>query len=505
MNGLTRAAKPLLRTVNNKPHATVKDHEENTRRPLHQIKNTTLTEDVYREPESGDNASSGSGSGSGSEDDQKNIKGYNARPPQKLIRAPRSTEIHGSTGSKRSYASLANPKVSSRRTVTDSGRAEVDADSKIDDYDDNEAENIVFSQSSQKRQRVGYGKSAALKRPKGLSSQDGGSKRNASGASQGSTTRSGKSVSFRPPSGVMESTTEPSAQQGGPKFRRPVGYAAGHLPSSTESPPHGSRSRSSSLSSLSSHDEHEVIEVKPPASSAEHASAPCPICGEEVDETFKQDFLIERCGTKRMNFRLQELFCKLHKARAAKKTWEEREYPEIDWATLPARLGTHNQRIHDVLCGTAHSPYRDELEKRLRSGKSKTPGQTLENEAHGGSQVGYYGSKGEKVMTAYILQTFGTELRQRAGSDRVISAKGVSGGVSGYLQSVLVPEMALALVMEDADCSVEKARQILAESSDIGDALNEAEEETVPQSIDVSDADDRYGAEEHYDDDLLNI
>lgn len=84
--------------------------------------------------------------------------------------------------------------------------------------------------------------------------------------------------------------------------------------------------------------------------------------------------------------------------------------------------------------------------------------------------------------TDHIVKRFGSDLRRRAGSDNAIAAMGVSGGVSGYLQSVLVPEMALALVMEDADCDADEAKRIIEESSDIGEALNEAEEEKVPQS-----------------------
>ena len=78
------------------------------------------------------------------------------------------------------------------------------------------------------------------------------------------------------------------------------------------------------------------------------------------------------------------------------------------------------------------------------------------------------------------MDTFGEELRRRAGSDKVIAAMGVSGGVSGYLQSVLVPELALALVMEDASCTADEARQIISDSLEIGETLNGEEEEKVP-------------------------
>ena len=85
------------------------------------------------------------------------------------------------------------------------------------------------------------------------------------------------------------------------------------------------------------------------------------------------------------------------------------------------------------------------------------------------------------------MNTFGKQLRRRAGSDKVISAMGVSGGVTGYLQSVLVPEMALALIMEDSGCTEDEGRRILAESSAIGETLNEAEEESVPSGVEEGD------------------
>lgn len=59
------------------------------------------------------------------------------------------------------------------------------------------------------------------------------------------------------------------------------------------------------------------------------------------------------------------------------------------------------------------------------------------------------------------------------------------------MQTVLVPEMAQALVMEDLRLDPEEARHVIAESSDIGDAINEEEEEKVPRRvIDVSDAEE---------------
>ena len=58
---------------------------------------------------------------------------------------------------------------------------------------------------------------------------------------------------------------------------------------------------------------------------------------------------------------------------------------------------------------------------------------------------------------------------------------GSSGGVSGYVHAVLVPEMAVVLIMEDMDCGREAAMRIMADSTDVGEALNEEENDNVPR------------------------
>lgn len=157
-------------------------------------------------------------------------------------------------------------------------------------------------------------------------------------------------------------------------------------------------SRSLSLSSMSSPEPEVVATLQMPKVKKYVTTAPCPICGEHVEESFKHDFFVERCGGKRMNFRLQELFCRSHKERAAKKTWQDRDYPELDWSKLHERLEKHNRRIQDVLDGNVRSVYRDELEERLRSGKTKTAMQSWNNEQHTSVNVGYYGTRGERAM-----------------------------------------------------------------------------------------------------------
>lgn len=198
----------------------------------------------------------------------------------------------------------------------------------------------------------------------------------------------------------------------GPVFRKPAGTGEGSIPNSTETSaitkitdsPSSPRSRSSSLTSLAA-SEPEVQEVQgPPASDSQVGMTSCPMCGEAVEESFKNDFQIERCGGRRMNIRLQELFCKAHKERSAKQAWQDREYPEIEWSQLHERLERHHDRIHGVLDGRIRSTYREDLRKRLSSGKTKTAVQTWDNEETK-ANVGYYGSRGERLMYVCLAST----------------------------------------------------------------------------------------------------
>jgi len=82
-------------------------------------------------------------------------------------------------------------------------------------------------------------------------------------------------------------------------------------------------------------------------------------------------------------------------------------------------------------------------------------------------------------MTEHILGHFADELRDLAVSDSLVGASGVAGGVSGFVQAVLVPEVAVALVKEDMGVDEKRAREILKESLELGELLNEEAHEEV--------------------------
>lgn len=74
-----------------------------------------------------------------------------------------------------------------------------------------------------------------------------------------------------------------------------------------------------------------------------------------------------------------------------------------------------------------------------------------------------------------IMARFAPKLRRLAASDKLIA----SGGVSGYVQAVLVPELAVLLVMDDMNVDQDEAREILRGSIDLGNLLNEEEDELI--------------------------
>ncbi len=77
------------------------------------------------------------------------------------------------------------------------------------------------------------------------------------------------------------------------------------------------------------------------------------------------------------------------------------------------------------------------------------------------------------------MSRFASRLRRFAVDEPLISA----GGVAGYVQAVLVPELAVMLVKDDMDVDEEQARVILSESSEIGHLLNEEEDEVIKDAV----------------------
>ncbi|KAI5205490.1 hypothetical protein E4T38_04242 [Aureobasidium subglaciale] len=213
----------------------------------------------------------------------------------------------------------------------------------------------------------------------------------------------------------------------------------------------------------------------------------CPICGMKVEKDFWDKFQDE-ISYKRMNLRLQERFCQAHKARSADDVWTDRGYPKIDWSALQGRLKAHHRHIHAVLDGHYESHYYKQHAKMVSSTKGYTARSAVFTGHFTGLRAGYYGTKGEKIMAEDIVRTFSDKLRTLSETDPLIASGSASGGMSGFVHAILVPEMACGLIMEDMKCDRDTAQDILADSADIGEMFNEEEDEEMPRvEIDLLD------------------
>ena len=168
-------------------------------------------------------------------------------------------------------------------------------------------------------------------------------------------------------------------------------------------------------------------------------------------------------------------FCQNHKRLAAVAKYLHNRYPAIDWEALPARLKRHDATLDAMLAGRRPSHYRTQLESHLASVAGR---KGFHNRLAAGVQnavPGYYGVRGARRMLEHVMSVFAPKIREIAAETEAV---GVTG-VTGYLQAVLVPEMAVCLVKEDMECGDEEARRVLEESAAAGEHMHGEEEERV--------------------------
>ena len=77
--------------------------------------------------------------------------------------------------------------------------------------------------------------------------------------------------------------------------------------------------------------------------------------------------------------------------------------------------------------------------------------------------------------TEHILSIHSDLLWNMSGTDRILAAS----GVAAYIQVVLVPEIGSHLIQADMKVSLEDARQILRDSANIGELINDDPEEVM--------------------------
>ena len=182
----------------------------------------------------------------------------------------------------------------------------------------------------------------------------------------------------------------------------------------------------------------------------------CPVCSTTMSQTTMDDFKTRNhlSTNTRLTARQQDLLHKFHSKADTRNLWQERRYPEIDWKKLPKRLGPYKQYISSVIDRTKPSHYVSQLHQEVLHRGRKTV--ILADERRAGETVsrhlGYYGTRGQRVIGDWLLAEFSAHLRQKSKDHEDIK---LAGSVGGYIQKMLIPEMIQQLIIEDLQCDYE--------------------------------------------------
>ncbi|KAF2771803.1 hypothetical protein EJ03DRAFT_325066 [Teratosphaeria nubilosa] len=210
----------------------------------------------------------------------------------------------------------------------------------------------------------------------------------------------------------------------------------------------------------------------------------CAICGEQIPREWKAEFEDTMNKKRQLSYKWQQRFCKYHREKTARDLWEERGYPNIDWIALPNRLKSrkHLSRLKKILSGEVESTFRNRLKSDQRQGSRSLMNVVKgEKTASKISSAGYYGPRGERLMTNAILTHLAPDIRAYETSSTLFSGSGIFGGVAGFVQAVLVPELAASLIAEDlADARTRKdPLEVLEKSASLGELIHPEEEDKV--------------------------
>ena len=267
-------------------------------------------------------------------------------------------------------------------------------------------------------------------------------------------------------------------------FKLPSGTRDSSLRSQSSSPskqsdtaafknlPHSSISDRSSSSSLSPPPSDDILEIEAEDLDMSCFERRCPLCNEVVPRAFLEAL---DSGLSQLSWQQKVDVCEAHKRRAAGAEWTQQRYPEVDWDAFEERLERFHEELDNILDLRRPSFYRDELERRVNEGKSRN---AFRNPSAAGQETivpGYYGLKGAQRMQSHLVELFSDKIRNLATTDKLIPAT----GPAGYVQAVLVPELAVMLVREDLHVDEERAREVLCESADVGNLVHSEMTERV--------------------------
>ena len=391
---LSRQTNKLLSQVNGRPHATQDDHIDALPPPpaTNSTRSSDLSislidnQDINREPESSDDEhiTLEQSKASNGFTKARQVDEVDSRFQKQPVFQPPRSSSPGSAGSKRSKAS--------DRTSSDDDAAIFSSQNSFKKPKTSHTGNIHAQPKSRSKWQV-YGRNARQSSQKRANQKDFQDARKDEGAEKAAVL-----PAFKKAVGAdMFEFGKPDAD---PAFGLPKTYDDRVLDGDLDV--HENHNLSPGLSSLSSAPSSpEIQEIKQlnlPAPQPYIPTVECAICGQEVDLFLKEEFENEFTRGKLLSYKWQQRFCRYHKQHEARRLWRDRGYPEIDWRGLEKGMRRHHLHLKDILSGAKPSHHRDELSDRLKD-RSKTTLQAVNADgAKQGARVGYYGTRGERVM-----------------------------------------------------------------------------------------------------------
>lgn len=86
------------------------------------------------------------------------------------------------------------------------------------------------------------------------------------------------------------------------------------------------------------------------------------------------------------------------------------------------------------------------------------------------------------------MHEFTPLLKKMVVKDRLMASR----GVAGFVESVIVPEVAVLLIKEDMNVGVGEARDILTDSASLGELIHEEVRDIVKRRIEDSEEENDY-------------
>lgn len=229
----------------------------------------------------------------------------------------------------------------------------------------------------------------------------------------------------------------------------------------------------SSLSSLRSSQSSQLS--SPPRMLEIEDLTKCKFCNKDLPDGFYE--------TPPTSLRARYGYCLRHENASTLMTGRQKGYPSsIDFETLRNRIQDLKPTIRKILDSAEESPFLVDLKKRVSRRTAAQP--MIRIKLFQDSQPGYYGPRGTELISEMMMKKFGTYIRSR---DNLSDGVDFCGGVTGYISSVIVPEVGVRLIMEDMKVNWKEAREVMKESVTYGNVINPSVEIISDDGTDSED------------------